>query len=218
MSESAPERWQPRTLTTVPTSRKSLEAVADSARQTGYTEGFEKGEREAKQQGEQKVRELMALWASMAKPMADQDAEVSEHLLSLVLALVKSILKRELSTDETFIKDTLNGALALLAETHAPLEIRLNPADKAAVEAHLSDERLTADLVPDTGVLRGGCHVSRGHAFVNATIEQQCQTLIEQLVSVDQSASTDSQSTTPLDPDRISAIADRFTPGENNGD
>ena len=99
-----------------------------------------------------------------------------------------------------------------------PLEIRLNPADKTAVAENLSDERRRAELVPDATVVRGGCHVSRGHACVDATIDQQCQTLIEQLVTVDQSASTDAQLTTPLDPDRISAIADRFAPGENNGD
>ena len=60
MSETAQERWQPRTLTSVPTSRKSLEEVADSARQTGYAEGFAKGEQEANRQGNQKVQELMA--------------------------------------------------------------------------------------------------------------------------------------------------------------
>ena len=218
MSETAQERWQPRTLTSIPTSRKSLEEVADSARQTGYAEGFAKGEQEANQQGNQKVQELMALWASMEKPLANQDAEVSEHLLSLVMAMVRAVLRRELTTDETFIRSTLEEALQALAESRAPLEIRLNPADKAAVETHLGEQRLTAELVADNLVLRGGCHVSRGHALVDATIEQQCRALLEQLVSVDQTSETAADSTTPLDPDRISEIASRFAPGGNDDD
>ena len=218
MSETAHERWQPRPLTSLPTSRKSLEEVADSARQTGYAEGFAKGEQEANQQGNQKVQELMALWASMEKPLANQDADVSEHLLSLVMAMVSAVLRRELSTDETFIRSTLEAALQALAKSRAPLEIRLNPADKAAVETHLGEQRLTAELVADNLVLRGGCHVSRGNALVDATIEQQCQALLEQLVSVDQTSETAADSTTPLDPDRISEIASRFAPGGNDDD
>ena len=216
MSETAHERWQPRTLTSVPTSRKSLEEVAESARQEGYQAGFSKGEEDAKREGSQKAEQLAALWFSMEKPMADQDAEVSEYLLSLVLAMVKSVLRRELTTDASLIKDTLDRALELLAEGRAPLEVRLNPADKSVVEAHLDEKRLTAELISDNTVLRGGCSLSRGQAFVDASIEQQLSTLIEQLVTNDLSAGEEGQAQTPLDPDQISAIAERFVTGGDN--
>ena len=216
MSETAHERWQPRTLTSVPTSRKSLEEVAESARQEGYQAGFAKGEDDAKREGSQKAEQLAALWSSMEKPMADLDAEVSEYLLSLVLAMVKSVLRRELTTDASLIKDTLDRALELLAEGRAPLEVRLNPADKSVVEAHLDEKRLTAELISDNTVLRGGCSLSRGQAFVDASIEQQLSTLIEQLVTNDLSAGDEGQAQTPLDPDQISAIAERFVTGGDN--
>ena len=216
MSETAHERWQPRTLTSVPTSRKSLEEVAESARQEGYQAGFAKGEEDAKREGSQKAEQLAALWFSMEKPMADQDAEVSEYLLSLVLAMVKSVLRRELTTDASLIKDTLDRALELLAEGRAPLEVRLNPADKSVVEAHLDEKRLTAELISDNTVLRGGCSLSRGQAFVDASIEQQLSTLIEQLVTNDLSLGDEGQAQTPLDPDQISAIAERFVTGGDN--
>lgn len=216
MSETAHERWQPRTLTSVPTSRKSLEEVADSARQEGYQAGFAKGEADAKREGSQKTEQLAALWSSMEKPMADQDAEVSEYLLSLVLAMVKSVLRRELTSDASLIKGTLDRALELLAEGRAPLEVRLNPADKSVVEAHLDEKRLTAELISDNTVLRGGCSLSRGQALVDASIEQQLSTLIEQLVTNDLSAGDEGQVQTPLDPDQISAIAERFATGGDN--
>lgn len=216
MSETAHERWQPRTLTSVPTSRKSLEEVADSARQEGYQAGFAKGEADAKREGSQKTEQLAALWSSMEKPLADQDAEVSEYLLSLVLALVKSVLRRELTTDVSLIKDTLDRALKLLAEGRAPLEVRLNPADKSVVEAHLDEKRLTAELISDDAVLRGGCSLSRGQALVDASIEQQLRTLIEELVANDMSAGNEGQEKSPLDPDQISAIAERFAKGSDD--
>ena len=218
MSETAHERWQPRTLTSVPTSRKSLEEVAESARQQGYEAGFAKGEQDAKREGSHKAEQLAALWSSMEKPMADQDAEVSEYLLSLVLAMVKSVLRRELTTDASLIKGTLDRALELLAVGRAPLEVRLNPADKSVVEAHLDEKRLTAELISDNTVLRGGCSLSRGQALVDASIEQQLSTLIEKFVPDDLSAGDEGQVKTPLDPDQISAIAERFATGGNNVD
>lgn len=218
MSETAHERWQPRTLTSVPTSRKSLEEVAESARQEGYQAGFAKGEEDAKREGSQKAQQLAALWSSMEKPMAKQDSEVSEYLLSLVLAMVKSVLRRELSTDAAFIKDTLDRALDVLAEGRTPLEVRLNPADKSVVESHLDEKRLTAELISDNTVLRGGCSLSRGQAFVDASIEQQLRTLLEGLVTNDRSAGNEGYEKSPLDPDQISAIAERFaTDGDNVG-
>lgn len=218
MSETAHERWQPRTLTSVPTSRKSLEEVAESARQQGYEEGFAKGEAEAKHDGVQKTQQLVALWSSMETPVANLDSEVSEYLLSIVLAMVKAVLHRELTTDASFIRDSLDRSLELLAESRAPLEIRLNPADKSVVEAHLDEKRLDADLISDSNVLRGGCSLSRGCAFVDASIEQQLRALIEQLVATDLSSGNQGKVKTPLDPDQINAIAERFAVGGDSVD
>ena len=116
------------------------------------------------------------------------------------------------------IKDTLDRALELLAESRAPIEIRLNPADKSVVEALLDEKRLTAELVSDNTVLRGGCSLSRGQAVVDASIEQQLRTLIEELVNNDLSQGDEGQVKTPLDPDQISAIAERFAAGDGNVD
>ena len=58
--------------------------------------------------------------------------------------------------------------------------------------------------------------MSRGQALVDASIEQQLSTLIEQLVTNDLSAGDEGQAQTPLDPDQISAIAERFVTGGDN--
>jgi flagellar assembly protein FliH len=179
MSEPAIERWQPRTITTVPTSHKSLEEVAEAARKKGYAEGLAQGQAEARKQGEATAAELAALWQSMSKPIANQDVEVSEHLLALVFSFAHAVLERELSTDSELIKATLDEALMCLAESEAPLMVTLNPADKALVESLLEEKRLPAELVADTTMLRGGCRLDRGHALVDATIESRIRSLVE---------------------------------------
>ena len=215
-SESAIERWQPRTISTVPTSHKSLEEVAESARQKGYAEGLAQGQVEARKQAEKTAAELAALWQSMTKPIAHQDTEVSEHLLSLVLSLTEAVLERELTTDGEFIKSTLNEALTHLAESEAPLTITLNPADKSLIENLLEENRLTAELIGETTMLRGGCRVTRGHALVDATIESRIRSLIEQVADDTPSIDAVDNASTVLDADRIQSIADRFS-GKHDG-
>mgnify|MGYP001214435697 FL=1 len=211
MSEVAPERWHPRTLTAVPTGTKSLEAVAEDARQKGYNDGFSQGQADARKQGEKTASELAALWRSMQKPIAHQDQEVSEHLLSLVVAMSKSVLQRELEVDVDLIAAALEKALNCLADAEAPLTVVLNPADKAVVENLLEEGRLEAELVADTAMLRGGCRVQRGHALVDATIESRVADVIEQIARAYGASSEASIDATPLDPDRINAIAKRFS-------
>ena len=211
-SDATIERWQPRTITSVPTSDKSLEEVAEAARQKGYAEGLAQGQVEARKQAEQTAGELAALWQSMKKPIANQDIEVSEHLLSLVVSLTQAVLERELSTDQEFIKATLDQALTHLADSEAPLTITLNPADKALVETLLEEARLSAELVGESNMLRGGCRLARGHALVDATIESKIRSLIEQIVGNSPTSEPVDKTTAILDADRIQSIAERFSP------
>ena len=216
MSEPAIERWQPRTITTVPTSHKSLEEVAEAARKKGYAEGLAQGQAEARKQSEATASELAALWQSMSKPIANQDVEVSEHLLSLVVSFTHAVLQRELSTDNELIKATLDEALMCLAESEAPLLVTLNPADKALVESLLEEKRLPAELVADTTMLRGGCRLDRGHALVDATIESRIRSLVEKMVGGGPQSEPANNTTAVLDADRIQSIADRFS-GNQDG-
>ena len=211
MSEPAIERWQPRTITTVPTSYKSLEEVAEAARKKGYAEGLAQGQAEARKQGEETAAELLALWQSMSKPIASQDVEVSEHLLALIVSLTHAVLEKELSTDSELIKVTLDEALLCLAESEAPLMVTLNPADKALVESLLEEKRLPADLLTDSTMLRGGCRLDRGHALVDATIESRIRSLIEKMVDGGPQSEPANKTTAVLDADRIQSIADRFS-------
>ena len=216
MSEPAIERWQPRTITTVPTSHKSLEEVAEAARKKGYAEGLAQGQAEARKQGEETAAELLALWQSMSKPIASQDVEVSEHLLALVVTLTHAVLERELSTDSELIKATLDESLMCLAESEAPLTVTGNPADKALVESLLEEKRLPAELVADTTMLRGGGRLDRGHALVDATIESRIRSLVETMGVGDPLYEQANETSAVLDADRIQSIADRFSPKQDD--
>ena len=65
----------------------------------------------------------------MQRPIAHQDSEVSEYLLSLVIAISKLVVRQGL-TDEYLITTVLNESLELLAGAESPITITLNPSVK----------------------------------------------------------------------------------------
>ena len=217
MSNEIADRWHPRTLTVIPSDAKTLEEIAEQARQKGHAEGLLQGQAAAKRQNQQTAGELAALWKSMQRPISEQDSEVSEYLLALVVAISELVIRRELTTDQNLIRSVLDESLSLLAESESAITITLNPSDKALVEQLLDEKRTTADLVADEAMLRGGCLIERGHGIVDATTEARVRSIVEQIGVIDAGVPAEQPAARPIDSDRVNAKAERFT-GGNDGE
>ena len=217
MSNEIANRWHPRTLTVIPSDAKTLEEIAEQARQKGHAEGLLQGQAAAKRENQQTAGELAALWKSMQRPILNQDSEVSEYLLALVVAISELVIRRELTTDQNLIRSVLDESLSSLAENESAITITLNPSDKALVEQLLDEKRTTADLVADEAMLRGGCLIERGHGIVDATTEARVRGIVEQMGAIDAGVPAEQLAGRRIDPDRIGAEAKRLT-GGNDGE
>ena len=217
MSNETADRWHPRTLTVIPSDAKTLEEIAEQARHKGHAEGLLQGQAAAKRQNQQTADELAALWKSMQKPISEQDSEVSEHLLALVVAISELVIRRELTTDQNLIRSVLDESLSSLAESESVITITLNPCDKALVEQLLDEKRITADLVADEAMLRGGCLIERGSGIVDATTEARIRGIVEQMGVIDAGVPAEQLAGRRIDPDRVDAEAKRLT-GGNDGE
>lgn len=217
MSNEIANRWHPRTLTVIPSDAKTLEEIAEQARQKGHAEGLLQGQAAAKRENQQTAGELAALWKSMQRPILNQDSEVSEYLLALVVAISELVIRRELTTDQNLIRSVLDESLSSLAENESAITITLNPSDKALVEQLLDEKRTTADLVADEAMLRGGCLIERGHGIVDATTEARIRGIVEQMGVIDAGVPADQLAGRRIDPDRVDAEAKRLT-GGNDGE
>ena len=217
MSNETADRWHPRTLTVIPSDAKTLEEIAEQARHKGHAEGLLQGQAAAKRQNQQTADELAALWKSMQRPISDQDSEVSEYLLSLVVAISELVIRRELTVDQKLIRSVLEESLSSLAESESAITITLNPSDKALVEQLLDGKRTTADLVADEAMLRGGCLIERGYGIVDATTEARVRDIVEQMGVIDAGVPAEQLAGRRIDPDRVGAEAKRLT-GGNDGE
>ena len=215
MSNEIANRWHPRTLTVIPSDAKTLEEIAEQARQKGHAEGLLQGQAAAKRENQQTAGELAALWQSMQRPILNQDSEVSEYLLALVVAISELVIRRELTTDQNLIRSVLDESLSSLAESESAITITLNPSDKALVEQLLDEKRITADLVADEAMLRGGCLIERGHGIVDATTEARIRGIVEQMGVIDAGVPAEQLAGRRIDSDRVGAKAKRLTGGDD---
>jgi len=216
--------WQPPALRVVNAGadRLTFEEELENARQRGYSEGLRQGQEEGRQQARNLLAEMSALWDAMQQPFADMEHEVHSQLTGLTIAIAESILRRELATDTDVIRRSFDTALAALGTSEGVVEVSLNPRDADLVTSLLDDNYLEGRIHPDPNIMPGGCRLRRGHAQVDATIEQQLGRVVAEIA--DQARLADgagNETARALDPDDIQAIAQRFSraaSGEANHD
>ena len=220
MSDSPVTPWSPPPLSVVTpaSARKEHEQTLAAERQQGYDEGLEQGLAEGRHQAQRFFAEMSAIWEAMQAPFLDLEEEVQTQLLGLSVAIARAVVERNLNTDEAAIERALGAALASLTEASSGLQVVLNPDDKARIEALLGEQRITAELIANPNMMRGGCQLRCGGVLVDASVESRMMPAIEALateqnVGTPNDYAAKSYRDRPLDPDQIAAIAARFSRG-----
>jgi flagellar assembly protein FliH len=157
-----------------------LEALRQEARQAGYEAGFAEGLATGRARGEALAAEMQTLLQSLTTPLADLDATVLVELLALVERVAVAVLQRELGRQSN-IEQVLQQALAVLGEARAEVQLQLHPDDAALCRelGLLPTDQLR--VIEDPRLLRGGAHLTASGSFVDASVEQRLEAVMEQL-------------------------------------
>ena len=126
-----------------------------TARAEGFAEGMATAERMAAQRGETDAQALAEI-AGLLQMMSgfDRDA-LATRLRQTVLFLVTKLVG-EVGVSAELLKQRIEAAAALIADSAELAQLRLNPADFPLVDGH-QPEHVT--LVPDETVGRGGFRI-----------------------------------------------------------
>lgn len=224
MSEPAVTPWAPPALSVITkaSAQQEYDQAIAGGRQQGYQDGLQQGLAEGRRQAQAMLAEMSAIWEAMQSPFLDLETEVQTQLLGLSVAVARAVIDRELAIDESAIEQALSAALTALGDVGTGLQVVLNPDDRALVQSLLEEQRISAELIDNPNMMRGGCKLRRGGALVDASIESRLMAAIETL-ALDQNSEIPAQGATrgdeerALDPDQIAAIAARFT-GADHGE
>jgi len=162
------------------------EAPCEDVVEEAFQRGLGEGELRSQAHLEPVLQALQKAGARMAGLRETLYEQSHQEMVSLVMAICRKILHRELSLDPAVIGSTLREALrqALQAEEH---HVHLHPDDLAEAE------RLRPELMrsirgiqhlamhPDGQIARGGCRVESTKGEVDATLEGQLAVIEEAL-------------------------------------
>lgn len=152
----------------------------------GQTEGVKAGEtrayEETKEAVEARLARLDELASQLLSPIEDQQEAVEAAFVNLSMAVVRSVIHRELQMDSTQVRALVRTAMTQLPEPHEQLRIRVHPDDVEVIRT--TAERYGADtrVVADEALMPGGCIVESDHSLVDYTVEKRFQKVVQQML------------------------------------
>lgn len=197
--KSAYERWELPVVENEhrgPLTASDLEKIQkqawDEAYQRGYREGQEKGQQEALSQTgaalERAVQLLETTVDTLSTPLEQIDREITEHLVEMVIAVARHLIRRELRTDPGQVVAVVRESMELLPTGASNIRIFLHPEDAVLVREALSitagkgDNQRPWEIIDDPVLTRGDCRVRSDHSFIDATLEKRLNRIAAEML------------------------------------
>jgi flagellar assembly protein FliH len=169
-----------------------LEQMSAQAHKEGYDqghkEGFEYGHREGLEEGRgemlKRLQRLDQVLASLETPFTELDEQVESEVVTLVVAMVRQLVRREVKADPGQIVGVVREALSVLPVSARRIRVLLHPDDAELVrEAYaMGDTDQKWQIVEDPVIARGGCRVYTENSQIDATLESRLNSLIAPLL------------------------------------
>ena len=183
--------------------RAEAELLRLQAEETGYREGFARGQEEGGAEGERRAHEgvrkkietemtpILRLAESIVDELAAARANLLQRgksqVLQLAMKLAEQIVGRLASTDLGAAGENLKKVLKL-AQPCGRVCIKVNPAQLAALHRHCADMLGPlagggeVELIGDAGISPGGVKLIAPGGEIDATIETQLANVAEALL------------------------------------
>jgi len=154
-----------------------------------YEEGFERGRQDGLKAGEQEAQRQLQQLASILelfnKPLQELDDKVVEQLVDLTTIIARQVIRRELRADPGQIIAVVRECIKNLPITSRKVSIFLHPDDAMLVRGAFSiDENVDQSwqIIDDPVLTRGGCRIEAENSKIDATVEQQLNRVIANLL------------------------------------
>ena len=169
---------------------EGLEKGYQDGYRQGQEEGFTKGHSEGLESGQsvvlEQVERFRYLADSLANPLRELDRDVTDEICYIISRLAKVIIRKEISNNEPFLKNTLEKALTILPNSKKGASIYLNPEDAALVRSALGSEYINEqhwELNEDESLSIGDVRVCNSASTVEWRINDRIDSLLDEFLS-----------------------------------
>ncbi len=172
-------------------------ADLEELQRQAHEEGFEQGRREGQAYGhgeaveesrqvlKAKIEQFDRLIAGLDRPFEELDDQVESEIVTLIIGMVRQLMRREIKSDPRHIVGVVREALAVLPVNARNVRVMLNPDDAELVSEvyAMGEAEHQWQVVEDPVVQRGGCKVLTDTSQVDATLESRLNALIAPLLA-----------------------------------
>jgi flagellar assembly protein FliH len=169
----------------------------DEIRHAAQQEGFEQGRKEGQEYGHRegleegraevhaRIERLNGVLRMLDRPLEDLDQQLEDEIVTLVISMVRQLIRREVKLDPAQIVGVVREALAVLPIGVRNIRVILHPDDADLVrEAYaLGEHDQKWQIVEDPVIQRGGCRVQTDTSQIDATLESRLNSLIAPLLA-----------------------------------
>ena len=162
-----------------------LARINDDARSEGYrdghAEGLAAGRAAAEAESAEHLARLQSLVGNLQVSLAHLDQEIAEQLLDFGLEVAAQIVRSSLSVDRQLLLPAIREALGELPFHHGSVTLHMNPADATSLQEAIKEQlaHTGVHVVPDSGILAGGCLIKAGSSEIDATVETRWRRVLE---------------------------------------
>jgi flagellar assembly protein FliH len=127
------------------------------------------------------------LLEAFATPFKHLDQSVEHALADLSVKIAKQILHREIELDSGQVTAAVKAAVAALPIASQNVKLYLNPedADLVSFNLGLGESPSAWTIIEDASITRGGCKVETEISYVDATVENRLNAVLETMFGED---------------------------------
>jgi flagellar assembly protein FliH len=163
--------------------REGLARGADEGRAAGQKQALE----ESRAQLTEVVAALGEAMADLEASRAELEAAALEEVVDLAIAVASRVTKRQGLLEPQVLTENLREAMKLVVHA-GDVKIAIHPAQRQALEVALPALRLEiprlghVELTDDASVEPGGCRVYAGGGQIDATLDEQLDRVVADLL------------------------------------
>lgn len=154
----------------------------------GKSEGFNQGEQEGLAAAADSItkqqEQLAQLINQLSQPLAQQQAEVEQGLLSLVDQICRHLLRREVTLNNSHLSEVLHSSLAALPSNANLIKVFCHPKDLSTLQQAAKLVSSQLEFIPQPHLSQGGIKVETQQSLIDAMLESRYQKQLDQLINL----------------------------------
>jgi flagellar assembly protein FliH len=165
--------------------KKAHDEGFEQGRRAGQEYGHREGLEEARAEIKARLERLDRIFAVLDKPFEQLDQQVEGEVVTLVISMVRQLIRREVKLDPGQIVGVVREALGVLPVSSRNIRVMLHPEDADLVrEAYaMGEHEQQWQIVEDPVIQRGGCRIHTDTSQIDATLDSRLNSLIAPLLA-----------------------------------